>query len=328
MIASEGKKEELPPILITGAGMVGVQTVKLLYENYGIKPAVMDISYNWPFINTIIDEKYFTAFEGSVFDAEPVESILKEYGIKRVLHTAAVLPMRVGHGAHPGFFQVNTWGSANLMFSCVKNEVERFVMFSTNSVYQFRKFGVEEKVTEDYPVGLNENNSYGNSKAVAEYLLREFISNGEIDGKIIRPGEIYGPVMTSDEGDRIYWKDMVDAAVADKPFVLKNHPEHRLDWVYCEDVAELACRLLLAQDTPNTDYNVSYGECLGIYDIKKVLDSLFPGNKIKLENCREGGWNYPLSGERAFKDLGFAPVYDLSRGIGKYIDWYEGSCKR
>ena len=86
-------------------------------------------------------------------------------------------------------------------------------MFSTNGVYQFRQHKVDAPVSEDFPSGLSPHNSYGNSKASAEYLLRELTNQGNFDGKIIRPGEIYGPVMSRDGEDSIYWKGMFDAAI-------------------------------------------------------------------------------------------------------------------
>ena len=310
-------------ILLTGAGMVGAQIIKLLVDEYHLKPVVIDLEFRWPYLDTIVDRRSFVAVQGSIFDRDLVERTLKEHTIHRVVHTAAALPMRVGHAAHPGFYQVNTWGTANLMFACVACGVERFVMFSTNSVYQFRQHGVTGPVNEDYPTGLNPHNSYGNSKATAEFLLRELTEDGAFDGKIIRPGEIYGPVMQREGDTPIYWKAMLDAAIQGRSFVLEGHPEHRLDWVYCKDVARLACLLLMAEKTPHIAYNASYGRCMGIYDIAVCLYKLFPGHQVELRNCGRGGWNYPLNVDRARDDLGFRPQFDLERGIQDYMEWYK-----
>ena len=308
-------------ILITGMGLVGTQLVKKIYKN-NIKPLVIDIDFYWPYIDTILNRSEFIPIKGSILDSDLVSKILHKYEIQCIVHTAAVLPMRVGHDAHPGFYHVNTWGTANLMFLARQSGVKKFVMFSTNGVYQFREHKVDGPVTEDFPSGLSHHNSYGNSKAAAEALLRELNDKGDFEGNIIRPGEIYGPVMPRPGDDPIYWKGMIDSAIEGNPFLLEGHPEHRLDWVYCKDVAEIAYRLIFANHSPHVAYNATYGQCLGIYDFKAKLDDFFPGNKIELRNCEKGGWNHPLNMKRVANDLNFVPYYDLGRGLSDYIEWY------
>ncbi len=310
-------------ILLTGVGMVGAQLMRKLAADHGVRPVALDLAPHRAFLDTILDPSSYDLIEGSILDRPLVERVLREHGITRIVHTAAVLPMRVGHDAHPGFYQVNTWGTANLMFAAAACGVKRFVMFSTNGVYQFRQHPVNGPVAEDFPSGLSPHNSYGNSKAAAEYLLRELTSEGRLDGKIVRPGEIYGPVMTRPGDDPIYWKAMFDAAIDGRPYVLEGHPEHRLDWAYSKDVAELALRVLMAPTTPHVEYHAAYGRCMGIYDLKAALDAAFPGNRVTLNACAKGGWNHPLSGQRARADLDFTPAYDLTAGLADYVEWYR-----
>jgi nucleoside-diphosphate-sugar epimerase len=194
-------------------------------------------------------------------------------------------------------------------------------MFSTTGVYQFRKYGVNGAVTEAYQSGLNKTNAYGNSKVIVEYLIRELTYLGKINGKIIRPGEIFGPVNSRNNDDPIFWKGMIDAAIKGEPFELVNHPEHRLDWVYCKDVANVAVKVLITEGEYN-EYHAASGRLTGIYDFKNTLDNLFPSNKISLVNCTIGGWNFPLSVERMKEDLDYEPLFNLERGIEDYKTWY------
>lgn len=308
-------------VLITGIGLVGAQVARILIDDFGIKPYLLDIRFDKEYLATIFDTGKAEFIQGNILDGKLIAEILKKHRIDRVLHLAAVLPMRVGHDAHPGFYQVNSWGTSNLLFCAVDASVERFVMTSTNGVYQFRTHEVTGPVEPDYPTGLSEHNSYGNSKAVAEYLLKELVADGKIDAKILRPGEIYGPVLNREGHEPIYWKAMLDAAIEGKPFLLENHIEHRLDWVYAKDVAEIAVRLLLNDDVRNTAFNASYEKIMGIYDWKKAIDELFPGNRIELVNCSKGGWNHPLSMKRVKEELDYTPRYDLHQGIMDYMDW-------
>jgi nucleoside-diphosphate-sugar epimerase len=308
-------------VLITGVGMVGAQVAHLLIERYKIRPILFDLKYDMEYLKTIFDIEKAVFIHGNILDKELIQNTLSDYKINRVLHLAAVLPMRVGHDAHPGFYEVNSWGTANLLFNSAEAKLKRFVMTSTNGVYQFKANKVDAPISPDFPTGLTEHNSYGNSKAVAEYLLRELVVEGKLDAKILRPGEIYGPVVKRGINEPIYWKSLIDAAIEGRPFKLENHPEHRLDWVYAKDVAEVAVRLLMIDSTPHISYHATKEKIIGIYDWKNMIDELFPDNKIELINCAKGGWEYPLSMKTVKDDLNYVPKYDLKRGILDYVKW-------
>ncbi|MDV2079963.1 NAD-dependent epimerase/dehydratase family protein [Marinobacter xestospongiae] len=311
-------------VLLTGAGQVGAQMIQLLNLDYGIKPVVLDIQFDWSYLDTVVDRDSFIAVEGSVLDSQLLRQVMGDYGVRRISHSAAILPMRVGHAPHPGFFEVNVHGTSQVMFAALEQAVDTFVMFSTNGVYQFREYGVTEPVSENYPTGLGVHNSYGNSKAAAEYLLKELTLAGRINGRVIRPGEIYGPVASRSGEEPIYWQAMFNAAMSGESFSLVGHPEHRLDWVYAKDVARAAVAALMADSLPSFAYNVSYGKCMGIYDIKAALDRLYPGNRVTLDHCDRGGWQFPLDNRRMIEELGVAPAFDLEAGIRDYASWFLG----
>lgn len=308
-------------VLLTGAGQVGAQMIKILNEEYAVTPFVLDLHFDFEYLDTIVPREWYVPIQGSVLDKTLVDSILRDHAITRITHSAAILPMRVGHDPHPGFFEVNVHGTSNMIFAAINAQVRRFLMFSTNGVYQFQEHGVTGPIDEDYPTGLTRHNSYGNSKATAEYLLKELTRAGSIEGRIIRPGEIYGPVFTKPGDDDLYWKAMFDAAIKGESYVLSGHPEHRLDWVYCKDVAKAACKILMKDKVASEVYNVTFGQCIGIYDIKSELDRQYPNNKVMIEECETGGWKYPLSNERLKKEIFFEPGFSLSRGIQDYARW-------
>lgn len=305
--------------------MVGSQILHILTEDHALHPVALDVNLDEAFLETVIDDAAVTWVEGSILDRALVDETLQEYDVRAVVNTAAVLPMRVGHDPHPGFYEVNAWGAPNLVFAALEADVERFLQFSTNGVYQFREYEVEAAVSEGFPTGLTVGNSYANTKALVESLLAELREAGDLDGAVLRPGEIYGPVVSRGRDDPIYWKEMLDAAITGEPFTLRDHPEHLLDWVYSKDVAELAVRLLLAEEVPHFAYNASFGRCVGIYDIVEALDQVFPNHSVSLEGCETGGWEHPLDVGRAEADFGFSPSYDLEAGIRDYAAWYTAN---
>lgn len=309
--------------LVVGAGMVGAHVLSDLVRT-GVRPVVVDVRIDRAFLDSIVPPDTYEAIRGSITDREFVSETFRSHDIDVAINTAAVLPMRVGHSAHPGFYEVNTWGAANLMFRAIEAGVRRVVQFSTNGVYQFRKHDVTRPVSEDFPTGLTKGNSYANSKAASEYLLHELREEGRLDGVIVRPAEVFGTVVSRPGDDAIYWQQMLDAAIDGRELVLRGEPEHRLDWVYCRDVARLAVLLATRPNIPpHPAYNAALGQVLGIYDWLDALDEVFPNHGVRLKNCGRGGWEHPLSTDRARTDLGFEAEYGLQEGIRDYAAWRQ-----
>ncbi len=66
--------------------------------------------------------------------------------------------------------------------------VKRFVLVSTVAVYGLPE---SDHVTEETPLGLGQDNSYGRTKALGEQAVRDVA--GDMEVVVLRPGMIHGP---------------------------------------------------------------------------------------------------------------------------------------
>ncbi len=120
-----------------------------------------------------------------------LENIVKEYKFDYVFHFAAQSHVDNSFTSPLGFTLDNTYGTHTLIEVCRRHipNVE-FIHFSTDEVYGESK--THEPFTEDTGV-LRPTNPYSASKAAAEMIVRSYIESFDMNIKIIRCNNVYGP---------------------------------------------------------------------------------------------------------------------------------------
>ena len=120
-----------------------------------------------------------------------LENIVKEYKFDYVFHFAAQSHVDNSFTSPLGFTLDNTYGTHTLVEVCRRHipNVE-FIHFSTDEVYGESK--THEPFTEDTGV-LRPTNPYSASKAAAEMIVRSYIESFDMNIKIIRCNNVYGP---------------------------------------------------------------------------------------------------------------------------------------
>jgi UDP-glucose 4-epimerase len=177
-------------ILVTGgAGYIGSHTVQQLLAR-GESVVVLDnlaTGFRQAVPGTML-------VEGEVGNAELVGRLLKEHGIRTVIHfaAAAVVPESVADPLK--YYGNNTCQTRNLLATCVAHGVQHFVFSSTASVYGIPASGV---CAEDSP--LAPISPYGSSKLMSEWMLRDVARASDLRYVVLR----YFNVAGSDPQGRI-----------------------------------------------------------------------------------------------------------------------------
>jgi UDP-glucose-4-epimerase GalE len=148
-------------LIVGGAGYIGSHTAKQA-ARAGLQPVVLDNlvyghreSVKWgPFV------------EGDLADVELVKRVIKEHGIRAVIHFAAYA--YVGESVtNPGkYFRNNVANTINLLDAMVANGVRDIVFSSTCAVYGEPR---EVPIPEDHPFAPV--SPYGESKLAVERIL-------------------------------------------------------------------------------------------------------------------------------------------------------------
>jgi len=157
------------PILVTGgAGYIGSHVVLQLVEA-GEDVVVLD-NLSTGFADAVRSAPLVV---GDVGDRALVTRLLREKGIRSVLHFAArtIVPESVADPLR--YYGNNTCATRALLASCAEAGVEHVVFSSTAAVYGMPPGGVAREDTPTAPI-----NPYGTSKLMSEWMLRDLAAAG------------------------------------------------------------------------------------------------------------------------------------------------------
>lgn len=242
------------------------------------------------------------------------------------------------------FYRTNTDGTVNLM-RAVHNSgmpLRKFIFISSLSVFGAikEKQPYEEIKATDTP---HPNTAYGRSKLEAERQLAEVA--GSIPYVILRPTGVYGPrekdyflMAKSIKGHTdfavgyqqqditfVYVKDLVQAVFlaiekgeSGKAYFLSDgnvyqsttfsdliHEELGKPWRIRITAPILVLRIV-----------TSLGDIIG-----KITGKMTALNNDKYQILKQRNWRCDINPAR--EELGYAPRYDLKRGVKETIDWYK-----
>ena len=193
-------------VLVTGgAGFIGSHIVERLLGE-GEEIVVVD-NFD-PYYDIRLKEKNvkmfkgnpnFTFVKGDILDRELMHPIIKE--VDAVIHMAAQAGVRASIENPRKTFEVNAYGTFQLLELCLNSDVKKFINASSSSVYGKVKY---LPIDEEHP--KEPISPYGVSKLSAEHYCRVFYEVYGLKTVNLRYFTVYGPRMscllyTSDAAD-------------------------------------------------------------------------------------------------------------------------------
>ncbi|GCE13584.1 NAD-dependent epimerase/dehydratase family protein [Tengunoibacter tsumagoiensis] len=325
--------------LVTGAaGFLGGHLVEMLVERGDEVRAFIQPGQDRTLLQSLPGVE---VIEGDLTDAASLKKAVQ--GIQRVYHIAA----KTGPWGPEEIYQAtNVQGVLDLIAAAQEAGVERIVHTSSITVYGHHLRGL---VAEDYPYHA-ENNPYSRTKISSENLIFKLVKEKGAPVVVIRPGWIYGP------RDTASFARFVSLVQSGKGFLLGSG-KNIVPIVYVRDVAQ---GLIKAGDAGNeavgraytiaNDQRVTQAEYLNsIADALQVphisrsypFTAIFLAGQVaeavwRLKDSRQQGAPPPVttygvtllgrdqrfSIDRARQELGYAPEFDLKRGVALGVEWY------
>ena len=306
-------------LLVTGTGTVGAQVIRAAVEKGNEDVIVFDIAPHSEFLLSIVGEKV-TIERGSIINLPLLMEIIKNYNVKRIIHTA-VVPENT-----PSIYEtihVNILGSANIFEAARILNGDRVINCSSCALYDFTKEYPKAPVSEEWPISSKEMIPYHSSKIAAEALASNY--NYKYDVKIInvRLGGNYGPSLNYNMGDKLWMHNLISSAV--KGIINFDTVATRfLPWTYAKDTADCLVHIAYStQDSQQPVYNCAYPTLNGLNEMLDVLYDLIPGLKVNIKKKEEVGWSHPYDVSRIQNDFGYQFHYGLKESFADYIFWIK-----
>jgi len=308
--------------LVTGgAGFLGSAVVEALAAR-GDEVTALDLAASERLRQVAAAHPAVSIEIGEVTEWARMAALIQSGRPDGIVHCAAIVGVPASVEAPFRTFQVNVEGSLNLLECMRLFGVKRMVHISSEETYG--PFLVPQ-AAETHP--QQPSMPYGISKLAVELLARSYGELYGIECLHVRTSWVYGPGLPRPRIPKIF----VDAAVAGRPLHLEGGSEFAVDHTHVDDLVQGILLVLDKDAHPFDAYNIGSGEAPTLAEIVEIVKELVPGADLRV-----GAGPYRLPGgivpvkkgaldiTRAREVLGYAPRYDIRRGLADYVRALRG----
>ena len=323
--------------LVTGGlGFIGSNLVKILLKRKIVSRCIILDSFTG-FINPLKDnfsdlrkyrfkeKKNIIIERGDAKDFRLIYKILNLYKPRLIFHTAAI-PLSKIENLNANESKMGSVDTTTNILECInffqnkkKYIINRFVYFSSSMVYgDFKKNKVSELDK------LSPKEIYGSMKLAGEIVTKGLGKYYNIPFTIVRPSAVYGPTDMNNRVSQIF----IEKAQKGQTIKIQGKDE-KLDFTFVEDLANGCILAATKKNGKNETFNITYGKAETLFKFVKILSKHFKKLKYKIDKRdsfrpKRG----TLSINKAKKLLNYKPVYNLERGIKKYLDFINSISKK
>jgi len=213
------------------------------------------------------------------------------------------------------FVDTNVSGTLNLLELCRRNQIPKFILASTSSVYgQNAPYPTPESADSDHPM-----QAYAASKKAAEMLCYAYHSLNNLDVTIFRYFTVYGPAGRPD----MSMFRFVQWVSEDQPVKINGDGEQSRGFTYVDDIA----RGTIAGIKPMGYQVINLGghESIRINELIKLIEDRV-GKKARIVHLPL----HPADMLANLADITKARLYldwepqvNLANGVTQLVTWYN-----
>ena len=319
-------------ILVTGgAGFIGSNLCEALLKN-GNKVICLDnfSTGKYENIKPFLRNENFTFIEGDIRELDNCETACEN--VDYILHQAALgsVPRSINDPILSN--EVNVSGFLNMLVAARNAKIKRFIYAASSSTYGDSE--VLPKVEEQIGVPLS---PYAVTKYVNELYANVFSKTYGIETIGLRYFNVFGKRQDPDSAYAAVIPKFTTQLINHESPTLNGDGSFSRDFTYIDNVVEMNVRALLAdnQEALNTVYNVAYGERTSLNELIELLKQYLNPYDSKIKNIevnfgpeRLGDVPHSLASiDKARKNLGYSPQYDIKSGLKSAMDWYWNNLK-
>ena len=217
--------------------------------------------------------------------------------------------------------KTSVMGAINMM-GLAKRVRARILQASTSEVYGDPEIHPQQ---ESYwgsvnPIGLR--SCYDEGKRVAETLMMDYHRQNQVDIKLVRIFNTYGPRMHINDGRVV--SNFIVAALKEEPLEIFGDGEQTRSFCYVSDLIDVILKMMNKDDFIGP---VNIGNP-GEFTIRELAEKILKltGSRSKIQ-VRQERSDDPVRRRPdislAREKLGWEPSVDLEEGLGKTIEYFE-----
>lgn len=225
-------------------------------------------------------------------------------------------------------------GTRRIVELARRGHASRLLLLSSGAVYGQLPAGME-KVPESYsgaPNPLHPQSAYGEGKRVAEWLVAQAASAGDMVCRIARLFSAVGPHFPLDQHFAI--GNFIRDAMANRIITINGDGSPVRSYLYSADMAGWLWSILLEEAPPSSIYNVGSDQIVSILGLAHLVSqSIGSTQSIEIKNACYGlglkpirtmAANHYVPDCRAIcRDLVLPQPLGLDEAVRRTADWYR-----
>jgi dTDP-glucose 4,6-dehydratase len=308
-------------LLVTGgAGFIGSNFVRYMLERYPdcrvLNLDKLTYAGNLENLAGLENDARHEFIQGDICDERIIGDILGK-NVDAVVNFAAEshVDRSILHSSE--FVRTNVVGTLNLLESCRKNRIGRFIQISTDEVYG--SLGASGRFTELSAIAPN--SPYAASKASADLLVRSYCHTHGFPGIVTRCSNNYGPYQFPEKLIPL----LISNALADMPLPIYGDGMYVRDWIHVRDHCE-AIDVVLRRGEDGETYNVGARQEHPNLDVARMILKALGKDESLLTYVEDRPGHdrrYAIDSSKLETQLHWRPLIPFDAGLRETIEWYR-----
>ena len=298
-------------VLVTGgAGFIGSHMVdQLVNKGYAVRVIDNLSTGSLTNIKPLVENGKIDFVKGDIRDTSLVKQTIKDVDV--VFHFAAITSVPFSVENPQVTYETNVAGTLNLLASCARQKVSKFIFISSCAVYGEPKYLPVDEKHPKCPIS-----PYAESKLAAENYCLGFHERQLCCSIVLRLFNVYGPRQGLNEYSGVITR-FIERAKKKMPLVVYGDGSQTRDFVNVHDVVDAVLASMEKREAEGEVFNIGSGKPTSINELAKTVLGLSGINTaISYEPPRVGDIKNSYADiSRAQKLLGYQPKFSLTKGL-------------
>jgi UDP-glucose 4-epimerase len=261
--------------------------------------------------------------EGDLADEGFGDQVLQ--GIDYVFHQAAVPSVQRSVLDPLTTNRANVTATLNLLESCRRVKVRRFVYAASSSAY-----GDTEVLPKRETMAPNPLSPYALQKWVGEHYCKLYYDLYGLETVSLRYFNVFGPSQDPDSQYSAVIPKFIRAMLANEPVTVYGDGEQSRDFTYVDNVVEANLLAMRANGAVGKVFNIGCGEQITLNRLIRVLEKILSTRAIvnytdpKVGDVRHSVADVGL----ARRVLGYQHNISFEMGLRKTVEWMKRNSQR
>ena len=217
---------------------------------------------------------------------------------------------------------VNSIGTGHMLRFAVDHHA-RFLEASTSEIYGEPK---EHPQKETYWGNVNPNgvrSCYDESKRFAEALVMIYVRKYNLDARIIRIFNTYGPRMQKDDGRVV--SNFINQAIVGAPLTVYGDGTQTRSFTYVSDLVDGIMKVMVADDLQGEVFNLGNPDEHSVKELAQKVKALTGSNSeiVSAPLPEDDPTRRKPDSSKVSAAVGWKPVVSLEEGLKKTIGFYK-----